>query len=129
MRSETKRKDNMKNKKWFWYPSFLSKQGLLFYAKKEINFPGSKYSFPKKDFIQVNLFKINISFKSKLTGKIIDYGTKMKSWYLSNDEMDDEGYVGSIYYRSPANCWKMFNKMFTKTNFIKKNKFKQLRLI
>ena len=119
----------MKNKKWFWYPSFLSKQGLLFYAKKEINFPGSKYSFPKKDFIQVNLFKINISFKSKLTGKVIDYGTKMKSWYLSNDEMDDSGYVGSIYYRSPANCWKMFNKMFTKTNFIKKDKFKQLRLI
>ena len=26
----------MKNKKWFWYPDFLSKQGLLFEAKKEI---------------------------------------------------------------------------------------------
>ena len=119
----------MKNKKWFWYPDFLSKQGLLFKAKKTINYPGSKYSFPKKDFIQVNLFKANIRFKSKLTGKIIDYGTKMKSWYLSNYEMDDEGYVGSIYYRSPANCWKMFNQMCKKLNPVKKNNYKQLRLI
>jgi len=119
----------MKNKNWFWYPDFLSKQGLLFKAKKTINYPGSKYSFPKKDFIQVNLFKTNIRFKSKLTGKIIDYGTKMKSWYLSNYEMDDEGYVGSIYYRSPANCWKMFNQMCKKLNPVKKNNYKQLRLI
>jgi hypothetical protein len=93
----------MKNKNWFWYPDFLSKQGLLFKAKKTINYPGSKYSFPKKDFIQVNLFKANIRFKSKLTG--------------------------SIYYRSPANCWKMFNQMCKKLNPVKKNNYKQLRLI
>ena len=42
-------------KKWFYYPSFLSKQGLLFKAAKEIMFRGSKYSYPKKAFVKVNL--------------------------------------------------------------------------
>lgn len=129
MKANQKKGEKMKKQSWFWYPSFLSKQGLLFEAKKEINFPGSKYSHPKKDFIKVNLFKINVRYKSVRTNKMVDYGTTMKSWYLANHEMDDSDYGGSVYYDSPATCWKMFRKMCRKINPIKKIKLQQLRLI
>ena len=46
----------VKYKKWFYYPSFLSKQGLLFEAKKAFWFPGAKCPCPKKAYTKVNLF-------------------------------------------------------------------------
>jgi hypothetical protein len=116
-------------KRWFYYPSFLSKQGLLFEAKKAFLYPGSDYPCPIKAFVKVNLFKINCFTKNVRTGKKEDYGTTMKSWYLANHHMmDDSDYGGSIYYRSPATCWKMNKRMFRKINPIKEIKLKQLEM-
>ena len=104
-------------KKWFYYPSFLSKQGLLFDAKKTFWFPGAKCPCPKKSFIAVNLFKINSKYKNKLTGQIVDYGTNMKSWAIVH-HLIEYGHPGIyIYFRSAAN-----------SIISKRNKFKQLRL-
>jgi len=105
-------------KKYGYYPSFLTKQGYLFKAAKEIMFKGSDYSFPKKAFVKVNLFKINSFTKNVRTGIKEDYGTTMKSWYIANHsiELDNPGI--HIYYESAANTEKP-----------PRNKFKQLRLI
>ena len=110
-------------KKWFYFPSFLSKQGLLFEAKKAFLFPRSDYPFPIKAFVKVNLFKINSFTKNIRTGKKENYGTTMKSWYIANHaiELDNPGI--HIYYDSLATCSKKFKKFFQP-----KKKIKQLRL-
>ena len=89
-------------KKWFYYPSFLSKQGLLFEAKKAFLFPGSDYPCPIKAFVKVNLFKINSFKKNIRTGKKEDYGTTMKSWYIANHSIELENAGAHIYYESEA---------------------------
>ena len=110
----------MKAKKYYFYPSFLSKQGLLFKAAKEIMFKGSKYSFPKKAFKKINLFKQNAFTKipkSMGGGKKI-HGSDFGSWGIVNHLIEDDQAGIYIYYRSPAN-----------TIITKRNKFKQLKLI
>tara|TARA_B100001248_G_scaffold66178_1_gene46371 strand:+ start:11117 stop:11452 length:336 start_codon:yes stop_codon:yes gene_type:complete len=108
----------MKNK-WFYYPSFLSKQGLLFKAAKEIMFRGSKYSYPRKAFVKVNLFKQNAFTKipKSMGGGKQTHGSDFGSWGIVNHLIEEDNPGIYIYYRSLAN-----------SIISKKNKFKQLRL-
>tara|TARA_R100001443_G_scaffold5642_1_gene14398 strand:- start:423 stop:761 length:339 start_codon:yes stop_codon:yes gene_type:complete len=108
----------MKNK-WFYYPSFLSKQGLLFKAAKEIMFRGSDYSYPRKAFVKVNLFKQNgfTKLSRKMGGGKLIYGSKFNSWGIVNHLIEEDNPGIYVYYRSAAN-----------SIISKKNKFKQLKL-
>ena len=100
----------MKAKKYYFYKSFLSKQGLLFKAAKDkIN-----------KFVKINLFKQNAFTKipkSMGGGKRI-HGSDFGSWGIVNHLIEDDQAGIYIYYRSPAN-----------TIITKRNKFKQLKLI
>ena len=106
-------------KKWFYYPSFLSKQGLLFEAKKAFWFPGSDYPCPIKAFVKVNLF-IKNSFtkipKSMGGGKKI-HGSRFGSWGIVHHLIEYNSPGIYVYYRSAAN-----------SIIYKRSKFKQLRL-
>ena len=100
----------MKAKKYYFYPSFLSKQGLLFIAAKDkIN-----------KFVKINLFKQNnfVKIPKSMGGGKKIHGSRFCSWGIVNHliEYDQAGIY--IYYSSAA-------------NFIitKRNKFKQLKLI
>tara|TARA_R100001443_G_scaffold1525_1_gene5598 strand:+ start:400 stop:705 length:306 start_codon:yes stop_codon:yes gene_type:complete len=96
-------------KKWFYYPSFLSKQGLLFEAKKTF-----------KSFVVVNLFKknnfVNILPKTMGGGKQI-HGSRFNSWGIVHRLIEQDNPGIYIYYRSAAN-----------SIISKRSKFKQLRL-
>ena len=96
-------------KKWFYYPSFLSKQGLLFEAKKTFI-----------SFVKVNLFKKNnfIKIPKSMGGGTKVHGSKFGSWGIIHHliEWDNPGIY--VYYRSVAN-----------SIISKRSKFKQLRLI
>ena len=106
-------------KKWFYYPNFLSKQGLLFEAKKTIRYPGSDYPCPIKDFVKVNLFVKNNFVKipkSKGGGKQIR-GSRFGSWGIADHLIEGDQPGIYVYYRSPA------------ISIVpKRTKFKQLRL-
>jgi len=98
-------------KKWFYYPSFLSKQGCLFKAAK------SKYGI--MCFNKVNLFKINNFVKKPKSmggGKIL-VGSKFNSWGIVNHLIEDDNPGIYIFFKSTANV--LISK--TKT-------FKQLKL-
>ena len=110
-------------KKWFYYPSFLSKQGLLFDAKKAFWFPGAKCPCPKKAYTKVNLF-IKNSFtkihKSMGGGKKI-HGSRFASWGIVHHLIEFGNPGIYIYFRSAATDESVLLLR-------KKNKFKQLRL-
>ena len=110
----------MKAKKYYFYPSFLSKQGLLFKAAKEIMFKGSKYSFPKKAFKKVNLFKQNnfVKIPKSMGGGKQIHGSRFCSWGILNHLIQNDQAGIYIYYSSAAN-----------SIITKRNKFKQLKLI
>ena len=100
----------MKAKKYYFYPSFLSKQGLLFKAvKNKIN-----------KFVKVNLFEQNnfVKIPKSMGGGKQIHGSKFCSWGIVNHliEYDQAGIY--IYYSSAAN-----------SIITKRNKFKQLKLI
>ena len=100
----------MKAKKYYFYPSFLSKQGLLFKAAKDkIN-----------KFVKVNLFKQNnfVKITKSMGGGKQIHGSRFGSWGIVNNLIEYDQAGIHIYYSSAA-------------NFIitKKNKFKQLKLI
>jgi len=106
-------------KKWFYYPSFLSKQGLLFEAKKTFRYPGSDYPCPIKDFVKVNLFKKNnfVKIPKSMGGGKQIRGSRFGSWGIVHHLIEGDSPGIYVYYRSLAN-----------SIISKRNKFKQLRL-
>ena len=96
-------------KKWFYYPSFLSKQGLLFKTKKTFI-----------SFVKVNLFRKNnfVKIPKSMGGGKQIHGSRFGSWGIVHHLIEYNSPGIYVYYRSAANTEKP-----------PRNKFKQLRLI
>ena len=85
----------MKDKKYFFYPNFLSKQGSLFKAAK------SKI----KIFVKVNLFIKNnfIKIPKSMGGGKKIYGSRFGSWGIVHHLIEDDDAGIYIYFRNKAN--------------------------
>ena len=99
-------------KKHGFYPSCFRKQGYLFKAPKEIMFRGSEYSYPKKSFVKVNLFKQNCFTKLSRSmggGKLVD-GSRFRSWGIINHFIEEDNPGIYVFYKSVANTIQENNK-------------------